>query len=344
MEWIVPQYSNNQVDKAGTLFTKPKFWTQATDVENALTIIENHRASNAYPLLILRIDLTGRARKIDSNALIAQRTKRLWSIELKMRRFPKMRLSHMQDIGGCRAVVSAVPAVRRLARSYKKSRTKNKLLRIDDYIATPRDSGYRGIHLIYSYQSEKKPEYNGLKIEIQLRSRQQHAWATAVETVDAFTGQALKGGGGEQDWKCFFALMGTYIAIQEKTASVPNTPDDEQVLKKEIARYAQKLEVDGHLQAYRATMQSFEQDIEGARYYLLRLDTKAWTINITGYRGGQLTQAESDYVTAERQAVNRPEQDAVLVSVGSLSELKRGYPNYFADTHVFLKTLNEAIS
>ena len=49
MEWVVPQHSNNQIDKAGTLFTKPKFWMQVSDVENALLIIENHRAAHAYP-------------------------------------------------------------------------------------------------------------------------------------------------------------------------------------------------------------------------------------------------------------------------------------------------------
>jgi hypothetical protein len=34
--------------------------------------------------------------------------------------------------------------------------------------------------------------YNDLKIEMQLRSQYQHAWATAVETVGTFIGQALK--------------------------------------------------------------------------------------------------------------------------------------------------------
>jgi hypothetical protein len=344
MEWVVPKYSNNQIDKSGTLFTKPKFWTEESEIENALAVVENHRTSHGYPLLLFRIDLTGRARRIDSNALVAQRTKRLSSIEKKLRRFTTMRLSHMQDIGGCRAVVASVTMVRRLASSYKKSRTKNKLLRVDDYVSNPRDSGYRGIHLIYSYQSDRKTEFNGLKIEIQLRSRQQHAWATAVETVDTFTGQALKGGEGKDEWKRFFALTATYIATKERTAIVPNTPQDNQQLKKEIADYAQKLEVDGHLQAYRATMDSFEKSLKGARYYLLQLDTKAWHVNITGYPAKSLAIADADYIKAEKEGLGKPERDAVLVAVGSLSELKRGYPNYFADTHVFLGILKEAIS
>ncbi len=341
MAWVAPIYANHQIDKAGRLLMHPKFSTEASDTDQALEVIENFRASHGYPLLIFRLDLAKRARKIDSSALIAQRTKRLSSIESKLRRFPDMRLSHMQDIGGCRAVVNNVRAVRRLAASYARSRTNNKLLRTKDYIGNPRDSGYRGIHLIYSYQSDFKKEYTGLKIEIQLRSRLQHAWATAVETVDAFTGQALKGGRGEEDWTRFFALMAAYVAIKEKTALVPDTPQGHD-LNDEILGYAQKLEVEGHLHAYSTAIKTFEQDVgKGTRYYLLQLDTKTKQIEITGYPARLYKQAETDYTQAEKRGFNKPEQDAVLVSVGSLSELKRAYPNYFADTHVFLKILEE---
>ena len=63
-----------------------------------------------------------------------------------------------------------------------------------DYIAHPKSDGYRGVHYVYKYRSGSTPkaEFNSLRIEVQLRSRLQHAWATAVETVSTFTGQALK--------------------------------------------------------------------------------------------------------------------------------------------------------
>ena len=35
--------------------------------------------------------------------------------------------------------------------------------------------------------------------------------------------------------------------------------------------------------------------------------------------------------------------DVVLVSVGSLTTLRKAYPNYFADTDVFLSTMQKAI-
>jgi len=340
VEYTVPQFTKSKIDKAGAVLTNPKAWTDAWDIDSSLDIINNHRASHNFPLLVFRIDLARRAHKVDLSATIAQRIKRLRSIEAKLKRFPTMRLSHMQDIGGCRAVARNVRMVRELANAYKKCRTKHKLLRFDDYLKEPRASGYRGIHLIYAYQSATKPAYNGLKIEIQLRSRQQHAWATAVETVDVFTGQALKGGRGTQDWQRFFALMGTYIAAKERGTSVPGTPSDPVNLRDQLLKYVANLDVLTHLWSYQATLQT--KDVPGADYYLLELDAEKQQTTIIGYKKNELVQAQNHYLYVEKSIAGQREKDAVLVSVSSLESLKRAYPNYFADTHVFIQTVTDA--
>jgi ppGpp synthetase/RelA/SpoT-type nucleotidyltranferase len=76
---------------------------------------------------------------------------------------------------------------------------------VDDYILSPKNSGYRSVHLLYKYNSDKKAPsiYNGLFIEVKIRSRLQHAWATAVETVVTFLQQALKSSQGEEEWLRF---------------------------------------------------------------------------------------------------------------------------------------------
>jgi hypothetical protein len=119
-----------------------------------------------------------------------------------------MKLSRIQDIGGCRVVVSSVLEVDELVEYYKRtSRIKHELVREDAYILEPPPSGYRGVHLVYKYISDRRTTWNGLRIEIQLRSGLQHAWATAVETVGTFTQQALKSSQGGADWLRFFALI-----------------------------------------------------------------------------------------------------------------------------------------
>jgi len=334
-------FSKTQIDKAGSKLSRPKASHESSDVENAIEIINSFRAAHNFPLLILRIVLATRARKIDATATVAQRLKRLPAIEAKLRRLSSMRLTQMEDIGGCRAVVRSCRMVRRLCRLYTKSRMKHQRFHIVDYLTKPRDTGYRGIHLIQTYYRKSKPQYNSLKIEIQLRSRPQHAWATAVETVDAFTGQGLKDGNGEAQWQRFFALMGTYIARKDKGNPVPNTPTDWQMVNHEISSLADQIHVIERLESYRATL-DFE-GIRDARFYLLDLDVPKNETRIIGFKEDQFEEAQEFYVASEKALADEPGRDVVLVSVGSLESLKRAYPNYFADTDVFIGIVREAI-
>ncbi len=93
-----------------------------------------------------------------------------------------------------------------------------------DYIQNPKKDGYRGVHLIYRYKSDKISTYDGLLIEVQIRSKIQHAWATAIEIVDLFTGQAIKSNEGEEEWKEFFRLVSSAFAKIEKQPEVSGTP------------------------------------------------------------------------------------------------------------------------
>ena len=99
----------------------------------------------------------------------------------------RIRLSQMQDIGGCRAVLRTSDNAYDLASDFVISRIRHELVRHKNYIEYPRQSGYRSIHLVYEYNSDRSTHWQGLKTEIQIRSLLQHQWATAVETVGTFT-------------------------------------------------------------------------------------------------------------------------------------------------------------
>jgi hypothetical protein len=49
-------------------------------------------------------------------------------------------------------------------------------------------------------------------------------------------------------------------------------------------------------------------------------------------------------VKTEKSIAGRPGTEAVLVSVTSLSALKRAYPSYFLDTARFLSAVREAVA
>jgi hypothetical protein len=249
----------------------------------------------------------------------------------------------MQDIGGCRAIVSNVPNVKKVVQAYHESRHKHKLNHVDDYIADPPVSGYRGVHLIYKYVSDKNKTYNDLKIEIQIRSQLQHAWATAVETVGTFINQALKSSRGEENWLRFFALMGSALADRERTKLVPGTPSNRKELFSELKRAASGLDVSNRLRAYGSALQTLSTAREKAHYFLLHLDPEANQIEISGFKYNELNLASEKYLDMERKIRGRPGADAVLVSVDSLDSLRRAYPNYFLDTEVFLSALETAL-
>lgn len=309
----------------------------------ALSVVNNWRSSHAFPLNTLQMSLRRRAASVDRDATVSQRIKRLPSITQKIERFPGMRLSRMQDIGGCRAVLSDVDAVRRAFEIYRQGNGKHELTRVDDYIDDkPKASGYRGVHLVYKYRSDRKSTYNGLSIEVQLRTRWQHAWATAVETVGFFTSQALKSSAGSEDWLRFFALMSSEIARREGTPPIPGTPDSEAELAGELLDLTQSLGVVERMTAYGETLKVFEEQIAGgsSKYFVLSLNAAEATLNV--YSFGSLAQATGYYEALERATAAERDTDVVLVSVDSISALRRAYPNYFLDTGAFLGMVKDA--
>lgn len=353
MQWAVPQNTVQQINIAGRILATrgdKTAWTpeQWEGFIGAIEVLNQWRAAHSYPLNIFQNNLRRSARRIDKKAQIAQRIKRLVSIRNKLVLHPQMKLSQMQDIGGCRAILVDAISVGQLTAYYEKdSKMKHPLSKKDDYIKQPKSSGYRGIHLIYKFFSDKKGHtevYNNLKIEMQIRSQLQHAWATAVETVGTFVGQALKSSIGDEEWKRFFALMSSAIAMREDAPIVPRTPVRREEIRQELSMLANRLNVQTRLQAYGDALRSVRQREWKAHYYLLELDIGSKQLSITGFKATELLEAENRYKEAEKSVQENPDGDVVLVSVDELSSLERAYPNYFADTRMFVELLKQELA
>jgi hypothetical protein len=275
----------------------------------------------------MRMTLTGRAKKIDERAIIAQRLKRLFSIAVKLKRNQHMALSQMQDLGGCRAVVRNVRAVHRLVAKYEQSVSKNPNARAEfvkkyDYIAGPKNDGYRSVHFVFKYrtQSLEHKSWNGLRIEIQIRSRYQHAWATAVETVDTFTKQALKTGGGREAWRRFFLLMSGVIALKESTPLCPGCPSSKEEIRAELRALAAHLNVREVLRSWSTALTHLPTKVSetgGANVvYLINLDAADEQVKVIAFSTEE--QASEEYLSTEKMIKDKPNAQAVLVSVNSM--------------------------
>lgn len=336
MTWATTTLSKKAIQRAGEVLIDPT--SSQADLERAYGVMSEWRAAHAYPMHALLTTLRGLSKKVDGSANVVQRLKRAPSIQNKLNRFPTMKLHRMQDISGCRAILNSVKNVETLADEFRGSRTRHTLHRLTDYISNPKQSGYRGIHLVYKYNG-KKSEYKDYFVEIQLRSQVQHAWATAVEIVDTFTHQAIKSSRGTRDWEEFFQCVSVEFAKLEKRpyADVPNGKNT----LAQARRLSQKLNVVGKLNAFAVTT----AHLTGSKstkyaYYLLELTDNCSAINVTPYPAQMLEVATQAYLERESRAKTDGTYDVVLVSAESTTALKKAYPNYFADSDKFLRYLH----
>lgn len=343
MAFVEPKYSKNQVNKAGEILSSPASYSNS-DQQWADDVLTNWRACHGYPINTFQATLRQKLKSIDRNAIVAQRLKRAPSIILKLQRFGGMQLARMQDIGGLRAMVSSIAKVRKLEAAYRNAQFKHVLSSSKNYIDEPKRDGYRSIHLIYRYENELAPAYNGLSLELQIRTRLQHAWATAVETMGTFLGQALKSGQGEAEWRGFFTTAGAALAIVEETAPVPGFENyDRAAMFSELASTEAKLRVLEKLRGFAIAADRITAQRGQGAYHLIVLDSANRTVSIRPYPVARLEQANIDYAAIEQRTKAGEAIEAVLVSAGPIDTLKKAYPNYFLDTQEFVIQIQKVI-
>lgn len=236
------KYTPGEIDRAGKVLGSSAATKEQED--HAIEVMDNWRLSHAYPMEAARKILEARAKAVSRNPTFGTRLKTEGSIRAKLMRERSMKLSTMQDIGGCRVIVRDMDEVNRLVELYAGDSDR----KIDDYVKDPRVSGYRGNHIIGRFKSEDEAYacYNNMRIEIQIRTELQHSWATAVEVCSTFTDQNLKSDHPvckDARWVRFFALMGSAMAISEGGGIVPDTPTSKSKLISELGKLVDGLKV-----------------------------------------------------------------------------------------------------
>ena len=339
MAYEKPRSSANQIDKAAKCLVAPVRSDQ--DYLAGLQSLWNWRAAHSYPLNALHMTLRNRAKAIDLKSITVQRLRRYDSIISKLERNPGMQMSRMQDVGGCRANLNGPSRVRALVNAYDLRPIRHELKKITDYIAHPKPDGYRSVHMMYRFcgRATSLP-WDGLRVEMQIRTAIQHSWATAVETVDTYTLQNLKGGSGREEWKRFFALVGSVHDIMEKSARVPDTPTDEQLLRIEVSDLEGSLNVIELLESLAQITKHFTGDRpralgRDAHWYVLDMNIEQRKTRVFGYNATEFGKAKQRAAELEEKYASSVNQ-ALLASADSMMQLKKAYPNYFADTKNFV--------
>lgn len=345
---VVPKESKNQINKAGEILVlenpspEKRLW--------AVGLAEKWRACHAYPINTFQATLRTKLKLYQQDPIAAQRLKRMPTIIDKLKRYPAMKLTTMQDIGGVRAILSSVKDVYTLVDEYLDSkRFAHKLINQKDYIQNPRsEDGYRSIHLIYSYRNRRAPSYDGLRIELQVRTRLQHIWATAVESMGTFLGQALKSRQGDQEWLDFFALISSAFAHEEKTSPIPRftglSYETTCVAISEAEARLEALNIMGGLSVAAHAIYKTRKPVKAWFYHLIILKSLERTVEIKAYDRESLEQAVQDYGRAEEQAAKGAKIEPVLVSAGPLERLRSAYPNFFLDINDFARRVANIVA
>lgn len=176
----------------------------------------------------------------------------------------------------------------------------------------------------------------------------QHAWATAVEIADLFTGQRLKSGQGDPHWLRFFALMGSAIARNEGGALVPDTPSDLTELQSELSYYGDLLQVREKMLTF-ASFRTELPEYSGVSgysgfsgesgYFVMELDRETKEAQVRGYRQHEIERAAEDIARTERKNPN-----SVLVAAADLERLQEAYPNWIGGTFNFVGMLDYTLN
>jgi putative GTP pyrophosphokinase len=203
--------SKTRVSRAGQLLRKDRLGVAFLDgdaFQHEVAVVEQFRVAHARSLTRvaagLRYYVAGEAS--DRPWTVGQRLKAMPTILDKLVRHPRMELSRMHDIGGCRGILPDQEAVDRvIARLQRRWELRD---HVWDYVTTPKTDGYRAKHLVAIKDD--------VLIEIQLRTSAQHRWAELVERFDREHRLNLKAGRADDATRTLFASVSELLRLQEE--------------------------------------------------------------------------------------------------------------------------------
>lgn len=332
------EYGKKRIQKAGSVISH--YSIDSTEYRDNIPVIDYWRAVHAYPTEMI-YNILNSEFKNEANVYVVQRLKRLESIINKLKRMNSTDLFRMQDLGGCRVIVPDVEHVYTAVEIVKKNLINNghEIERETDYIQKPREiSGYRSYHIVVKYRDENSSLYNGMLIEIQIRSKLEHTWATTVEIMDFITEETLKAGTGREEYMLFFKLVSALFSIHEQTPIVEGVAVEKKQIIENLYMIDEHEKIREKLAAYRSAIKFSGNYASNSDYYLLIIDMRKKRIRTIEFSKQKLSDATSKYHTIERNKKNGT--DVVLVAAKNFNTIKESYPNYFLETATFLSVIS----
>ncbi|WP_051420639.1 RelA/SpoT domain-containing protein [Helicobacter pametensis] len=329
--------SKKQIQKIGDLIRKDG--ASAQDLEE----FHRWRGLHAEIMPLMASSLRSKLKRLKLKPLVfSRRLKRYPSIRSKLIRFPDMQLHRMQDIAGMRIVFAQIDTldqfITEMKKTYRSSKANFEFVRCSDYIAHPKPDGYRSIHQIYKYARGKHTQCHGLTLELQIRTKLQHLWATAVEVLGMGLNSKLKSGEGEEYYKEFFRVCGDLFALKE----LKHIEESQKNQKKDLIAKLQTLDASHSILKYLSAL-SVSTRLEKRKedyYFVIWLNLQTRYLQINGFPKERYIEAQILYDALESKT-SEENCDVVLISLDDFKQIQKAYPNYYLDCKTFIQTLEK---
>ena len=332
-------FSRAEVENAGRLLKKIIIWNDQNnndEIKRMYNIAHQWRNAHLYPMIKIRAEMIGKIRKLKLLGLTAARLKQMGSIKNKVNKL-STKLNQINDIAGCRVILSSMDEVNKFI-NHIQLNSKYPIKKEYDYLIKPKNSGYRSYHVVFNYCDKISTNINMRRVELQIRSRLQHAWATTVEAVGLYRGENLKDLTGNKDWLLFFQLLSDEFARAENMPTRENSlsvkENKEAII--ELNRKLNALNILDNLNfAYKY---SDEYVHDKANYFLIVYNTDLQNVYVRGF---------SDHTMAslvlENEDNNNSNNHVVLVKAEKIEKLIQLYPNYYGDVQYFVQNVRHII-
>jgi len=336
--------SKSRIDRAGRSLTTPGDLTEESiELEY---LFDDYRASHLEPLSKTTLELQHWLQSYGGRYYIAQRLKRKPQIIRKLKRL-SVRLTQLQDIGGCRIIVDTNKDVDRLIghlETYVSNTTGFSISRITDYRDRGRDeTGYRSLHVIIDRQ--------GRALELQVRSRIQHYWAESIERTSVIYGYHLKEQEGDPAVIAYFKhLSDVFFEIEagrDPSSQSKIALDTLRTRAEPIIRNSDKNRVfDSYVNE---DIVKTLTETEGGREEL-----NNWIIVFDWNTGEFLTwdtvdrnpeEAVKKYVSYENQFTAAENYEVVMIGSSDIASVRRTHSHYFGidEYESILENLDQSI-
>jgi putative GTP pyrophosphokinase len=350
--------SRNAATGAGRILRNSPSSHTADEYQTSFAIAQRWRAQHVEPTESCFKHVLDCSRQFDQS-VATYRLKRMKSIIGKIRRPQShFKLGELDDIGGCRLIVKTNDDVSRAAEYLQSTLSlKNHGQAQKDYISSPARSGYRSRHLLTNIPTD----YGNYHVEIQIRTKLQHYWATAIEATDEIYGTNYKSGGADthlsavdNDGIRFFTIVSSLFALEERSPQIPGFTGDRDSLIGQLNELDCASQL---LKDLRATTDSvFEihtKLTECPELFLLKFSRANQYLDIDSFQQDHLKDALIQYDKLESEIQSGSSQqilsstdadtsydNVVLVYAQNPKQLDIAYPNYSANVNQFVEIVS----